>query len=155
MNRAGQLRATITTILNASAVSEPSIWLEMLSDVVFAAAPSASAAAGSGSEADVGDAHGDDDEDEKNSDTATSASENKWAGRSSGVKPPRLVREVLTAPNVRTRHYAGTACLNQPSVATSKIDSTRASPCTLEFVLCGVYSSLTAHTAPTYTQLYA
>ncbi|GLC70784.1 hypothetical protein PLESTF_001032900 [Pleodorina starrii] len=119
---AGQLRATITTVLNASVVSGPSFWLELLSDVVFAAGPPASAAAGGdapeGHRSGGGGGGGGDDEDEEDkygraarSSSASSGSGAKASGRSGSGKAPRSVREVLTAPHLRTRHYAAECLL--------------------------------------------
>ncbi|GIL52578.1 hypothetical protein Vafri_8312 [Volvox africanus] len=109
---AGQLRATITTVLKASAGSAPSYWLELLSDVVFAAGPSPSSAASGGGAADV-PSGGDDDDDGKGGGGASSSGGTgpKGSGRLGGSKNIRSVREVLTAPHLRTRHYAADCLL--------------------------------------------
>ncbi len=110
---AGQLRATITNILNANVVSAPSFWLEILSDVVFAAGPPAAGATSNGGSADAprGGGAGDEDEGEEDKDGRTGRSLSSSSGtRAPGRgKGPRSVREVLTAPHLRTRHYAGVA----------------------------------------------
>ncbi|GIM08365.1 hypothetical protein Vretimale_12395, partial [Volvox reticuliferus] len=110
---AGQLRATITTVLKASAGSAPSYWLELLSDVVFAAGPSPSTAASGGGAGDA-PCGGDDDDDGNYGASARAPSSGgagpKGSGRPSGGKNIRSVREVLTAPHLRTRHFAA-GCL--------------------------------------------
>ncbi|KAG2435720.1 hypothetical protein HXX76_006917 [Chlamydomonas incerta] len=133
---AGQLRATIATVLAASASTQPSFWLALLSDVVFAAGPpSAAAAAAAAAEAAAAEAPrgADEDDDEKGyggGPPAASAAASKPAGAASagptgGGKAVRSVREVLTAPHLRTRHFAADCLLRLVRVCVAEDEGHR------------------------------
>lgn len=109
---AGHLRATITTVLSASASREPSFWLALLSDVIFAAGAPPSTAAGGGvapgGAADGGHREEEDDEQQYGGVAAGGAAAGAGGkGNAAPTRAARSLRTVLSAPHLRTRHFAG------------------------------------------------
>ncbi|GFR48876.1 hypothetical protein Agub_g10725 [Astrephomene gubernaculifera] len=141
-----QLRATLTTILTASASTQPSFWLSLLSDVVFAAGPpSAAAADAGGADADA-PRGGDDDDDDKYGQPAAAAAATaapaaasssgvsagaEAAAGSGGVKALRSVRDLLSAPHLRTRLFAADGLLRLVRICVSS-DERHRDPAALE-----------------------
>jgi hypothetical protein len=125
---AAQLRATLVTLLSTSAARHTPLWLALLCDVVFAATappPAAASAGPSGGGGDTGasgNGLGADDEEDDDprfgrntaapsgaaaAAAGAAASKSEGGVGAGGGAAGRSVREVLAAPHLRTRHFAG------------------------------------------------